>query len=71
MGAPSSSPGGTANKYRDNRVKYIFSHIREFIDAGGIGACFGAGAKGQTTVSTDGGQFEQALVKYNQQPEPL
>jgi hypothetical protein len=71
MGAPSATPGGAANAYRDNRVHYIFSHVREFIDAGGVGACFGAGAKGQTTVSTDGGQFEQALVKYNGAPEAL
>jgi hypothetical protein len=71
LGVPSSSPGGTANKYRDNRVRYLFSHVREFIEAGGFAACFGAGAKGQTTVSTDGGQFEQALVKYNASPEFL
>jgi hypothetical protein len=71
LGVPSSSPGGTANKYRDNRVRYLFSHVREFIEAGGFAACFGAGAKGQTTVSTDGGQFEQALVKYNSSPEFL
>jgi hypothetical protein len=71
MGVPSTSPGGSANKYRDNRVRYIFSHIREFIDAGGAGVCFGAGAKGQTTVSTDGGQFENALLKYNAAPELL
>jgi len=68
---PSTSAGGTANQYRDNRVHYIFSHVREFIDAGGVGACFGAGAGGQTTVATDGGQFERALVTYNQSPEAL
>ena len=71
MGVPSTTPGGTANKYRDNRVHYIFSHVREFIDAGGIGVCFGGGAQGQTTVSTDGGQLALALGKYNQSPEAL
>jgi hypothetical protein len=71
MGVPSTSPGGAANQYRDNRVHYIFSHVREFIDAGGVGVCFGAGAQGQTTVSTDGGQFALALTKYNQSPEAL
>jgi hypothetical protein len=71
LGVPSSTPGGTANTYRDNRVHYIFSHVREFINAGGFGACFGAGADGQTTVSTDGGQFAQALTTYNAAPEPL
>jgi hypothetical protein len=71
MGVPASTPGGAPNMYRDNRVHYIFSHMREFINAGGVGACFGAGASGQTTVSTDGGQFQQALVKYNGAPEPF
>jgi hypothetical protein len=71
MGVPASSPGGSANKYRDNRVRYIFSHVREFIAAGGFAACFGAGADGQTTVSSDGGQFAQALTTYNAAPELL
>jgi hypothetical protein len=71
LGVPSTTPGGTAGKFRDNRVKYIFSHVREFIDVGGFAAVFGKGADGQTTISTDGGQFEQALVKYNAAPEPL
>ena len=71
LGVPSTTPGGTANRYRDNRVHYIFSHVREFIDAGGVGACFGGGADGQTSVTTDGGQFAQALTKYNGSPEPF
>ena len=55
---------------RQPRSLYL-PHVREFIDAGGVGACFGAGAGGQTTVATDGGQFERALVTYNQSPEAL
>jgi hypothetical protein len=71
LGVPSTTPGGTVGKFRDNRVHYIFSHVREFIDVGGFAAVFGKGADGQTTISTDNGQFEQALVKYNGAPEPL
>jgi hypothetical protein len=71
MGEPSPTPGGTPGHYRDNRVHYIFSHVREFIDVGGAGAFFGPGASGQTSVGTDNGQFEKALNAYNQAPEAL
>jgi hypothetical protein len=71
MGEPSTTPGGTPTHYRDNRVHYVFSHVREFIDAGGAGMCFGAGAGGQTSVGTDNGQFEKALSAYNKAPEAL
>jgi hypothetical protein len=71
LGAPSDMPGGSPGRYRDNRVHYIFSHVREFIDVGGVGVAFGAGAKGQTGITTDDGQFENALKAYNQHPEPL
>jgi hypothetical protein len=71
MGEPSATPGGTPGHYRDNRVHYIFSHVREFIDVGGAGAFFGPGAGGQTGVGTDNGQFEKALNAYNAAPEPL
>jgi len=64
LGVPSNTPGGTSGRYRDNRVRYIFSHGWEFAEAGGIGAVFGTGAGNQTTVTTDGGQFKNALSKY-------
>lgn len=64
LGVPSDAAGGTAGKYRDNRVRYLFSHGWEFAQAGGIGAVFGTGAGNQTTVRTDGGQFKTALTKY-------
>ena len=64
LGVPSDSPGGGSGRYRDNRVRYIFSHGWEFAEAGGIGAVFGTGAGNQTTVNTDGGQFKNALSKY-------
>jgi hypothetical protein len=64
MGVPSTTPGGTAGHYRDNRVHYIFSHIDEYVAAGGIGAVFGVGAANQTDITTDGGQFKNAVAGY-------
>jgi hypothetical protein len=71
FGVPSATAGGTTGHYRDNRVHYIFSHIQEFIDAGGVGAVFGAGADKQTTPTTDGGQFETAVTSYFAKPVAL
>jgi hypothetical protein len=64
LGVASGTPGGWSGKYRDNRVKYLFSHAWEFAAAGGIGAVFGTGAPNQTTVRTDGGQFKNAVTRY-------
>jgi hypothetical protein len=64
LGVPADTAGGWAGHYRDNRVRYMFSHGWEFAAAGGIGAVFGTGAGNQTTVRTDGGQFKNALTKY-------
>jgi len=71
FGVPSATPGGTPGHYRDNRVKYIFEHIDEFIEAGGAGVAFGVGAANQTYIDTDGGQFKDAVTKYFQSPTPL
>ena len=71
FGVPSSTPGGTSGHYRDNRVHYIFSHIDEFVAAGGVGAVFGTGAKNQTDITSDGGQFKSAVTKYFASPTPL
>jgi hypothetical protein len=64
FGVPSDTPGGTAGRYRDNRVRYIFTHVDEFIAAGGAGAFFGVGADNQTYITTDSGQFKNAVTKY-------
>lgn len=64
LGAPSSTKGGYASHYRDNRVQYLFAHAWQFAEAGGIGAVFGPGAPNQTTVNTDGGQFKSAYSNY-------
>jgi hypothetical protein len=71
FGVPSDEPGGTAGHYRDNRVRYIFSHIQEFVDAGGLGAAFGVGAGNQTYITTDGGQFQDAVTAYYADPVAL
>jgi hypothetical protein len=71
FGVPSATPGGTPGHYRDNRVHYMFSHIEEFIAAGFAGAAFGAGAANQTFITTDGGQFKNAVTGYFAKPVPL
>ena len=71
FGVPSSTPGGSAGKYRDNRVKYLFEHTDEFVAAGGLGAVFGTGAGNQTYITTDGGQFKNAVTQYFKSPTPL
>lgn len=64
LGVPSDQPGGLPGHYRDNRVRYVFSHAWEFAQAGGIGVAFGMGKANQTTVRTDEGQFREALERY-------
>lgn len=71
FGVPSDTPGGTAGHFRDNKVRYLFSHVQEFVDAGGLGATFGTGAGDQTFITTDGGQFKDAVTAYYQNPVAL
>ncbi len=71
FGVPSSTPGGSAGHYRDNRVRYLFSHIDEFVAAGGLGATFGTGAGNQTYITTDGDQFKRAVASYFGNPTLL
>jgi hypothetical protein len=71
LGVPSSTPGGSAGHYRDNRVHYLFSHVAEFVAAGGVGAVFGVGSQNQTDITTDGGQFRNAVMHYFAAPVAL
>lgn len=71
FGVPSTTPGGTPGHYRDNRVKYLFAHVDEFVAAGGVGAVFGTGAGNQTYITTDGNQFKNAVTKYFSAPTAL
>jgi hypothetical protein len=43
------SENNTDGHFQDNRAEYIFAHISELMDAGIIGALFGAGNGGNTT----------------------
>ena len=70
LGVPASTAGYTGH-YRDNRVRYFFSHAGEFAAAGGIGAVFGTGAVRQTDATTDGGQFKTAVTGYYASPAAL
>jgi hypothetical protein len=71
LGVPSSTPGGSPGHFRDNKVHYLFSHVQEFVDAGGLGAAFGTGAEDQTFVTTDGGQLDKAVKGYYAAPVAL
>ena len=71
FGVPSGTRGGTSGHYRDNRVHYIFSHIGEFVAAGGLGVTFGTGAGNQTYITTDGNQFKNAVTAYFAAPVTL
>jgi hypothetical protein len=71
FGVPSDTPGGSPGSYRDNRVRYLFSHLDEFVAAGMVGAAFGVGAANQTYITTDGGQFQDAVTAYFANPTPL
>lgn len=71
FGVPSDTPGGTSGKYRDNRVRYLFAHVDEFVAAGGFAAAFGTGAANQTYITTDGDQFKNAVAGYYAKPVSL
>jgi hypothetical protein len=70
LGVPAGT-AGAAGHYRDNRVRYLFSHPSEFAAVGGIGAVFGTGARNQTDASTDGAQFKNAVTGYYASPAAL
>jgi hypothetical protein len=71
FGVPSTTPGGTTGHYRDDRVHYFFSHVDEFVAAGGLGAVFGTGASDQTDWTTDGDEFKNDVAAYFASPTPL
>jgi hypothetical protein len=71
LGRPSERPGGHPGHYRDNRVRYFFSHPEEVVAAGGLAMMFGPGEDDQTTVVTDGDQLVDALEGYLRDPTPL
>jgi hypothetical protein len=70
-GVPSTTPGGTQFHYRDNRVHYFLTHPSELAAVGGLAVVFGAGENDQTTITTDGGQFQTLDGAYFAAPAAL
>jgi hypothetical protein len=60
LGNPSLAPAN-----RDNRVDYLLTHVAEVAAAHGVGLAFGAGAGGQATPTTDGGNFVARSAAYS------
>ncbi len=70
-GVPSSTPGGSPDHYRDNRVHYFLTHPGELTAVGVLGVVFGDGEGHQTNVASDGGQFQELSGKYLAAPAAL
>jgi len=70
-GVPSTTPGGTPNHYRDNRVHYFLTHPDELVAVGGLGVVFSNGDGQQTSIGTDGGQFQSLSGAYMAAPAVL
>jgi hypothetical protein len=54
----------TADHWRDNRLDYFFAHMNEVAAAHGFAVAYGAGAGGQTTPTTDGGNLIAKTQAY-------
>lgn len=52
------------DRYRDNRVDYVFDHPERFAEIGSLGVAFGAGTTCMTTPATDDGHFVQRSQSY-------
>jgi hypothetical protein len=71
LGVASSTPGGSANAFRDNRARYFLTHGSELAAAGGLGVVFSPGHTSQTNITTDGGQFKTLSSAYLAKPAAL
>jgi hypothetical protein len=71
MGVPSTTPGGTPGHYRDNREQYFLTHPSQLTAVGGLAVVFSAGDGNQTSLATDGGQFQALSGAYLNAPTPL
>jgi hypothetical protein len=63
--------GGTPGHYRDDREDYFLKHPSQLTAVGGLGVVFSAGDGNQTTLATDGGQFQTLSGAYMSAPAPL
>jgi hypothetical protein len=69
-GVPSSTPGGTQYHFRDNRENYFLTHADQ-VTASHVFAVTFTGAPNQTTIATDGGQFQTLSEAYLANPSAL
>jgi len=70
-GVPSTTRGGKAFHYRDNRMNYFLTHPAQLVAAGGLGVVFSTGENDQTNITTDGGQFQSLDEAYLKSPAKL
>jgi hypothetical protein len=71
LGVPSTTPGGTPNHYRDNRVHYFLTNPSQLVAVGGLGVVFGAGSSDGTGITTDNGQLKMLSTAYLASPAAL
>jgi hypothetical protein len=71
MGVPSGTRGGSAYHFRDDRENYFLTHPSQLTAVGGLGVVFSAGENHQTTILSDGGQFQSLDNAYLRAPAAL
>jgi hypothetical protein len=71
QGVPSDTPGGVKGAFRDNRTQYFLTRASELVAAGGMAAVFSPGHPTQTSITTDGGQFQRLSRQYLTAPAAL
>jgi hypothetical protein len=71
MGVPAGSRGGSDYHYRDNRENYFLTHPSQLTAVGGLGVVFSSGEIHQTTIFSDGGQFQSLDNAYLRAPAAL
>ena len=71
QGVPSDTPGGVKGAFRDNRTQYFLTRASELVAAGGMAAVFSPGHFTQTSITTDGGQFQRLSRQYLTAPAAL
>ena len=71
QGVPSDTPGGVKGAFRDNRTQYFLTRASELVAAGGMAAVFSPGHFTQTSITTDGGQFQRLSKQYLASPAAL
>jgi hypothetical protein len=70
-GVPSGNPGGTVYHFRDNREHYFLTHASELTAVGGLAVVFSTGEGHQTTIATDGSQYQSLSSQYLASPAKL